>query len=386
MFGLIETGFGNLTLGNLGMLLIGALLIWGGIAKKKEPLLLVPIGFGAIIVNLPLSGLMMHTPEGLPALGGLSEVASGEIGLLNLVYHYGLYTKVIPLLIFLGVGTMMDFQPTIARPISLVFGAAAQLGVFIIFLGAYYSGYFTLEEAACAAMIGGSDGPPTVFITVALAPHLLGPITMIAYAYMALVPLIQPPVIRSLTTQKERAMEMNQEVREVSKGELILFPILVFLVSTLLVPGSAPLIGMLMFGNLLRVSGVTERLAIAGSTMNDILLVLLGLCVGALMPAQVFFDPRTLLMILLAIFAFVIGTAGGVITAKILNLFIKDKINPIIGAAGVSAVPMAARVAHSEGLRANPNNYLIMHALGPNMAGAISTSVVAGVFLGMIGY
>jgi len=386
MFGLIETGFGNLTLGNLGMLLIGALLIWGGIAKKKEPLLLVPIGFGAIMVNLPLSGLMMHTPEGLPALGGLSEVASGEIGLLNLVYHYGLYTKVIPLLIFLGVGTMMDFQPTIARPISLVFGAAAQIGVFIIFLAAYYSGYFTLEEAACAAMIGGSDGPPTVFITVALAPHLLGPITMIAYAYMALVPLIQPPVIRSLTTQKERAMEMDQEVREVSKGELILFPILVFLVSTLLVPGSAPLIGMLMFGNLLRVSGVTERLAIAGSTMNDILLVLLGLCVGALMPAQVFFDPRTLLMILLAVFAFVIGTAGGVITAKILNLFIKDKINPIIGAAGVSAVPMAARVAHSEGLRANPNNYLIMHALGPNMAGAISTSVVAGVFLGMIGY
>ena len=386
MFGLIETGFGNLTLGNLGMLLIGALLIWGGIAKKKEPLLLVPIGFGAIIVNLPLSGLMMHTPEGLPALGGLSEVASGEIGLLNLVYHYGLYTKVIPLLIFLGVGTMMDFQPTIARPISLVFGAAAQLGVFIIFLAAYFSGFFTLEEAASVAMIGGSDGPPTVFITVALAPHLLGPITMIAYAYMALVPLIQPPVIRSLTTQKERAMEMNQEVREVSKGELILFPILVFLVSTLLVPGSAPLIGMLMFGNLLRVSGVTERLAIAGSTMNDMLLVLLGLCVGALMPAQVFFDPRTLLMILLAIFAFVIGTAGGVITAKILNLFIKDKINPIIGAAGVSAVPMAARVAHSEGLRANPNNYLIMHALGPNMAGAISTSVVAGVFLGMIGY
>ncbi len=386
MFGLIETGFGNLTLGNLGMLLIGALLIWGGIAKKKEPLLLVPIGFGAIMVNLPLSGLMMHTPEGLPALGGLSEVASGEIGLLNLIYYYGLYTKVIPLLIFLGVGTMMDFQPTIARPISLVFGAAAQIGVFIIFLAAYYSGFFTLEEAACAAMIGGSDGPPTVFVTVALAPHLLGPITMIAYAYMALVPLIQPPVIRSLTTQKERAMEMNQEVREVSKGELILFPILVFLVSTLLVPGSAPLIGMLMFGNLLRVSGVTERLAIAGSTMNDILLVLLGLCVGALMPAQVFFDPRTLLMILLAIFAFVIGTAGGVITAKILNLFIKDKINPIIGAAGVSAVPMAARVAHSEGLRANPNNYLIMHALGPNMAGAISTSVVAGVFLGMIGY
>lgn len=384
MFGLYESAFGNITLGNVAMLFVAAFLIYLGIAKKKEPLLLVPIGFGALAVNLPLSGLMVYAADGTPAVGGLAEMASGQLGVLNLIYHYGIYTELIPLLIFLGVGTMMDFGPTISRPISLVFGAACQLGVFVVFLVAYYSGYFTMAEAACIGLIGGSDGPPTVYMTIALAPALLGPITMIAYAYMALVPIIQPPVIRLLTTHRERAIEMKQAVRKVSDLELILFPITVFVVTTLLVPKSAPLVGMLMFGNLLRVCGVTDRLAQAGATLNDILLVLLGLCIGALMPAEVFFAPRTLVILAFAILAFATGTAGGVLTAKVLNLFLKHKINPIIGAAGVSAVPMAARVAHLEGLKANPANHLLMYALGPNMAGALSTALVAGLFLGMI--
>ncbi len=386
MFGLYESAIGNITWGNIGMLLIGGFLIYLGSAKKKEPLLLVPIGFGALLVNLPLSGLMVYAPDGTPALGGLAEIAAGEIGLFNLIYYYGIYTEIIPLLIFLAVGTLMDFSPTISRPISLVFGAACQLGVFVVFLIAYYSGYFTMAEAASVGIIGGSDGPPTVYMTIALAPRLLGPITMIAYAYMALVPIIQPPVIRLLTTQRERAMEMKQAVRPVGRLEQILFPLTVTLVATLLVPKSAPLVGMLMFGNLLRVCGVTDRLAQAGGTLNDILLMLLGLCIGTLMPAEVFFAPETLIILGLAVVAFAVGTASGVITAKVLNLFLADKINPIIGAAGVSAVPMAARVAHLEGQKANPSNYLLMYALGPNMAGALSTALVAGLFLGMIAH
>jgi oxaloacetate decarboxylase beta subunit len=385
MLGLYESAFGQLDWPNIAMLLIGALLIYLGIARKIEPLLLVPIGFGVFVVNLPLAGIMVYTPEGIPAHGGIEEIADGSIGILNLLYYYGLHTELIPLLIFLGVGTMMDFTPTIARPISLIFGAAAQAGVFIVFLIAYLSGIFDPYEAASVAIIGGSDGPPTVFLTIALAPHLVGPITMIAYSYMALVPILQPPVIRLLTTKKERSIYMDPQIREVSKLELILFPIIVFIVATLFVPKCAPLVGMLMFGNLLRVCGVTDRLAQAGTILNDILIILLGLCVGALMPAQVFFNPRTLEIIGLAIVAFVFSTAGGLLSAKFVNLFLKEKINPIIGAAGVSAIPMAARVAQKEGQRANPRNYLLMHALGPNMAGAIGTSLVAGIFLGILG-
>ncbi len=385
MLGLYESAFGQLDWANIAMLLIGALLIYLGIAKKIEPLLLVPIGFGVFMVNLPLAGIMVYTAEGIPAHGGIKEIADGSIGVLNLLYYYGLHTELIPLLIFLGVGTMMDFSPTIARPISLIFGAAAQLGVFIVFLVAYLTGIFTPNEAASVAIIGGSDGPPTVFLTVALAPHLVGPITMVAYSYMALVPILQPPVIRLLTTKKERSIYMEPQIREVSRLELILFPVIVFIVATLFVPKCAPLVGMLMFGNLLRVCGVTDRLAQAGNIMNDILIILLGVTVGALMPAQVFFNPRTLEIIGLAVVAFLFSTAGGLISAKIVNLFLKEKINPIIGAAGVSAIPMAARVAQKEGQRENPRNYLLMHALGPNMAGAIGTSLVAGIFLGILG-
>ncbi len=384
MFGLYESALGQMTLGHLAMLLIGGVLIYLGIVKKMEPILLVPIGFGIFMVNLPIAGIMTYTPEGLPAIGGVKEIAEGKIGILNLLYYYGLETEIIPLLIFLGVGTLMDFSPTIARPISLVFGATAQLGVFIVFLIAHLSGMFSINESACIGIIGGSDGPPTVYLTVALAPVLLGPITMVAYSYMALVPILQPPVIRLLTTKKERTIMMKPQIRKVSKLELILFPIIVFIVASLLVPKSAPLVGMLMFGNLLRVSGVTERLARAGGILNDILILLLGISVGSLMPAQVFFNPRTLLIFGLAILAFVFSTVGGLLGAKFVNLFLKEKINPIIGAAGVSAIPMAARVAQIEGQKANPKNYLLMHALGPNMAGAIGTSLVAGIFMGML--
>jgi sodium ion-translocating decarboxylase beta subunit len=384
MFGLYESALTQITLGNIAMIFIGLILIYLGIGKKMEPLLLVPIGFGIFMVNLPIAGIMTYTSKGLPAFGSFKEIAEGEIGILNLLYYYGLNTEIIPLLIFLGVGTMMDFSPTIARPISLVFGATAQLGIFVVFLIAHLSGMFSIKEAACIGIIGGSDGPPTVYLTVTLAPILLGPITMVAYSYMALVPILQPPVIRLLCTKKEKKIFMKAQIRKVSQLELVLFPITVFIIATLLVPKCAPLVGMMMFGNLLKVSGVTERLAKAGTTLNDILIFLLGMCVGGLMPAQVFFTPRTLVIIGLAIIAFVFSTVGGILGVKFINLFLKQKINPIIGAAGVSAIPMAARVAQKEGQRADPKNYLLLHALGPNMAGAIGTSLVAGIFMGML--
>jgi len=390
MFGLYESAFGVLTWGNILMLFIGGLLIYLGIAKKMEPILLVPIGFGIFAVNLPLGGLMVYTPDGFPAevptLAGLIQaIGEGKIGLLNVLYTYGIESEVIPLLIFLGVGAMTDFRPTIARPISFLFGATAQLGVFIVFIIAYLSGMFTVNEAACVGIIGGSDGPPTVYLTAALAPQLLGPITLVAYSYMSLVPIIQPPVIKLLTTKKERAIFMKPQLRQVSKLEEILFPIIIFIVSALLVPKSVPLIGMFMFGNLLKASGVTDRLAqSAGGVFIDVLTFLLGLTVGALMPASVFLRPQTLAIIGLAVVAFAFGTAGGLWAAKFVNLFLKEKINPLIGASGVSAIPMSARVVQKMGQEANPRNFLLMHAMGPNMAGAVATSVVAGIFLGML--
>lgn len=390
MFGLYETAFGALTWGNILMLLIGGALIYLGIAKKMEPVLLVPIGFGIFMVNLPLGGLMVYTAQGVPAAMPTLEnlikaIGDGQIGLLNVLYTYGIESELIPLLIFLGLGAMTDFTPTVARPLSFVFGAIAQLGVFVVFLIAYLTGIFTVNEAACVGIIGGSDGPPTVYLTAALAPHLLGPITLAAYSYMALVPIIQPPIIKLLTTKQERAIFMKPQERKVAKLELILFPIIVFIVAALLVPKSVPLIGMFMFGNLLSVSGVTDRLAqSAGGVFIDVLTFLLGLTVGALMPAMVFLTPQTLAIVGLAVVAFSFSTAGGLLSAKFANLFLKEKINPMIGAAGVSAVPMSARVVQKMGQEANPRNFLLMHAMGPNMAGAIATSVVAGIFLGML--
>ena len=390
MFGLYEMAFGALTWGNILMLFIGGGLIYLAVAKKMEPVLLVPIGLGIMMVNIPFAGLMVYAPAEpgaipLPASGGLNEIAEGKIGLLNLLYQYGLQSKIIPLLIFLGIGAMSDFSPAIARPLSFMFGATAQLGVFIVFLIAYLTGWFPINEAVCVGIIGGSDGPPTVYLTVAKAPQLLGPITLVAYSYMALVPILQPPVIRLLTSKKERQIYMKPQMREVSRLEKVIFPIAVFVVSALLVPASAPLIGMLMFGNLLSVTGVTDRLAAsAGGLFVDVLTFLLGLTVGALIPAAVFLHSRTLIIIGLAVVAFAFGTAGGIWGAKIANLFLKEKINPLIGAAGVSAVPMAARVAQVQGQKANPRNFLLMHAMGPNMAGAIATSVVAGIFMSMV--
>jgi sodium ion-translocating decarboxylase beta subunit len=390
VFGLYETAFGSLTWGNIIMFLIAGLLIYLGIAKKMEPILLVPIGFGILMVNLPIGGMMVYSPDGFPAeVGSLSElikaIGSGQIGLLNVLYTYGIESEVIPLLIFLGVGAMTDFRPTIARPVSFLFGATAQLGVFIVFIIAYTSGLFSVNEAACVGIIGGSDGPPTVYLTAALAPKLLGPITLVAYSYMALVPILQPPIIRALTTKKERAIFMKPQLRQVSKLEEIIFPIMIFVVAALLVPKSVPLIGMFMFGNLLRVTGVTDRLAqAAGGVFIDVLTFLLGLTVGALMPASVFLTGQTLAIVGLAVVAFSFGTAGGIWAAKLVNLFLKEKINPMIGAAGVSAIPMSARVVQKMGQQANPKNFLLMHAMGPNMAGAIATSVVAGILLGML--
>jgi len=326
--------------------------------------------YGILMVNLPFGGLMIYSPEGFPAeVGTLGEliksIADGKVGLLNVLYTYGIESSVIPLLIFLGIGAMTDFAPTISRPISFLFGAAAQLGVFVVFLIAYASGLFTVNEAACVGIIGGSDGPPTVYVTAALAPKLLGPITLIAYSYMALVPIIQPPIIKLLTTKKERAIYMKPQVRPVSRLTVILFPVIIFLASALLVPKSVPLIGMFMFGNLLRVSGVTDRMAqSAGGVFLDILTLLLGITVGALMPASVFLNPQTLAIIGLAVVAFVCSTASGLLAAKFANLFLKEKINPMIGAAGVSAIPMSARVVQKMGQQANPRNFLLMHAMG----------------------
>ena len=390
MFGLYETAFGAVTWGNILMLCIGGLLIYLGIARKVEPVLLLPIGFGVIAVNLPLSGLMVYTSEALPTevatLDGLIRaIADGKIGLLNVLYTYGIKSMIIPLLIFLGVGAMTDFTATIARPISFLFGAIAQLGVFVAFIIAYVSGMFTVNEAACVGIIGGAMGPPTVYVTIALAPQILGPITLVAYSYISLVPIIQPPIIKLLTTKKERGIYMKPQVREVSRLETVLFPIVTFIASALLVPKSAPLIGMFMFGNLLRVSGVTDRLAkSAGGVFIDVLTFLLGITVGAMIPAEVFLKPQTLAIVGLAILAFVFSTAGGLLAAKFVNLFLREKINPVIGAAGVAAIPMAARVAQKMGQKANPRNFLLMHAMGPNIAGAIGASVVAGIFLGML--
>ena len=386
MFGWYD--WGGLYWGNFVMLLIGGIFIYLGIVRKMEPLLLVTIGFGIIFVNLigPFIGqVMVFGDDGLPATGGIDRIATGDIGVLNIIYNYGIKSEIVPLLIFLCIGTMTDFTPTIARPISFLFGAASQLGIFAILLTAYLTGWYSLNESASIGIIGGADGPTTIYLTSQLAPALLALTALVVYSYMALVPLIQPPIIRLLTTKKERAIYMKPQIRKVSKLEIILFPIVVFIAAALLVPASAPLVGMFMFGNLLRVSGVTNRLADSASgPFVDILTIILGLCVGTLMPAEQFFKLETLGIIGLAIVAFALSTAGGLLAAKFVNLFLKEKINPLIGAAGVSAVPMAARVAQIEGQKANPRNFLLMHAMGPNVAGCIATSVVAGVFLGML--
>jgi oxaloacetate decarboxylase beta subunit len=369
---LFQTGFSQVDRGVIVMLLIGATFIYLGIARKMEPLLLVPIGFGMVLVNLPLGDLMSP--------GGPAQ----EPGVLYLIFHNTVANELVPALIFLGLGSLTDFGPVIANPRTLLLGAAAQLGVYFVFFAAIAMG-FTLKEAASVSIIGGADGPTTIFLTAQLAPHLLGVNAVAAYSYMALVPLTQPPIIRLFTTKAERKIHMKPQIREVSTREKILFPIIGAIVIILLVPKSAPLIGMFMFGNLLRVSGVTDRLArTAGESFMDILTILLGITVGASMPAQLFLRPDTLKVFFLGVIAFAVATAGGVLMAKLMNRLSREPINPMIGAAGVSAVPMAARVVQRMGQQANPKNFLLMHAMGPNIAGVIGTAVAAGVFLSMV--
>jgi len=380
MFGLFETGFSQLGWGQVVMLLIGGALIYAGVARKWEPLLLVPIGFSIILVNLPLGGLM--EAEGELLSGGT------PLGLIARIFHYGIQWEIIPPLIFLGLGAMTDFGPVIANPKTLLLGAAAQFGVFFVFIIALLLPWFDfgIKEACSIGIIGGADGPTTVYLTNKLAPGLLGATAVSAYTYMALVPLIQPPVIRLITSKRERAIYMKPQLREVSRLERLLFPFVVTIAVILIVPKSAPLIGCFMFGNLLQVSGVTDRLSrTASEPFMDILTIFLGLSVGGIMTAERFLVAKTLAIFTLGLVAFAAATAFGVLAGKLMNRISKEPINPMIGAAGVSAVPMSARVIQRMGQQANPRNFLLMHAMGPNIAGVIGTATVAGVFLGMVG-
>ena len=383
MFGLFETGFANFTPQNGVMLAIGGLLLYLGIAKKMEPLLLVPIGFGVLLINLPLGGLMETIVEG--RVVEAYAVGGEPAGLLSRIFYYGLVWEIVPAFIFLGLGAMTDFGPVIANPKTLLLGAGAQFGVYAAFFIALAIG-FNINEAASIGIIGGADGPTTIFLTNRLAPALIGATAVSAYTYMAMVPIIQPPIIKALTTKKERAIYMKPQLRPVSRLEKVLFPIIGAIIIILLVPKSAPLIGMFTLGNLLKESGVTDRLAnTAATAFIDILTILLGISVGAFMSAASFLTAETLMIFGLGIAAFAASTFFGVILAKFMNLFLKEKINPMIGAAGVSAVPMAARVVQRMGQQANPRNFLLMHAMGPNIAGVIGTATAAGIFLGLLG-
>ena len=364
----LGSGLYQMTPGKLVMIGVGLLLLYLGIAKKFEPLLLVTIGFGGVLSNIP----------------GV-EIATGD-GLLHLVYIVGVETSVFPLIIFMGVGALTDFGPLLANPRTLFLGAAAQFGIFATLLGALgltSLGWmdFSLREAAAIGIIGGADGPTAIYVSSQLAPHLLGAIAVAAYSYMALVPIIQPPIIRALTTEKERQIKMVQ-LRSVSKTERILFPLLLLLLVALLLPSAAPLLGMLCFGNLMRECGVVDRLS--ETTQNSLIntvTIFLGLAVGSKLSAEQFLVPSTLGILALGMVAFAIGTASGVLMGKLMNSLSKQPVNPIIGAAGVSAVPMAARVANTVGLEANSQNILLMHAMGPNVAGVIGSAVAAGIMI-----
>lgn len=388
---LTYTGFAKLGNGNwkcLLMIVIACVLLYLAIVKKYEPLLLLPIAFGMLLTNFP--GAQLYHNELWKAFLDPSNPAYHSYGtimregsLLDILY-IGVKANVYPCLIFIGVGAMTDFGPLIANPKSLLLGAAAQLGIFITFICANAIG-FTPVEAASIGIIGGADGPTSIFLTSRLAPHLLGPIAIAAYSYMALVPVIQPPIMRALTTKHERQIRMKQ-LRSVSKTEKIVFPIIVTILVALILPDAVPLIGCLMLGNLMRESGVVERLSkTVQNELNNIVVIFLGVTVGATATADAFLTWQTLAILAIGIVAFGFGTAGGVLLAKLMNLFLKDKINPLIGSAGVSAVPMAARVSQVEGQKEDPGNFLLMHAMGPNMAGVIGSAVVAGILLSILG-
>ena len=367
-----STGLYNFTLGQVFMIVIGGLLIFLAINKGFEPLLLIPIGFGGILANIPVAAI------------------AGPDGLLGILYQAGIETGVFPLLIFMGVGAMTDFGPLLARPSLMILGAAAQFGIFFTLFGAIAMNLvpgieFSLADAAAIAIIGGADGPTAIYVGSRLAPDLLGAIAVAAYSYMALVPIIQPPIMKLLTTEKERKTRMTQ-LRKVSKLERILFPLILLLVTLLLLPSATPLVGMLCFGNLLKESGVVDRLSnTAQNELINIVTIFLGLSVGSKLAADKFLSAETLGILLLGMIAFSIGTAAGVIMGKIMYRVTGKAVNPLIGAAGVSAVPMAARVANKIGLQSNPQNFLLMHAMGPNVAGVIGSAVAAGVLLAIVG-
>ena len=361
---LSTTAVANMSRGNLLMIAIGAIFISLAIRKDYEPLLLLPIGFGCIVGNLP----------------SISSMAIGVYDKGSVLYYiyFGVSQGIFPPLIFLGIGAMTDFSIMLSSPRLVLLGAAAQTGIFLTLIGALYLG-FTPAESGAIGIIGGADGPTAIFLAAKLAPHLLGAIAIAAYSYMALVPVIQPPVMKLLTTRKERLIRMKPP-REVSQREKIIFPIVAFLICALLAPGAIGLLGMLFFGNLLKESGVTERLAqTARTSMVDIVTILLGFSVGCSTQAQTFLTPQSVLIFSLGALSFAVATASGVLFAKLLNLFTKDKINPLVGAAGVSAVPDSARVVQMMGQREDPNNYLLMHAMAPNVAGVIGSAVGAGV-------
>jgi len=360
------TGYFQVTAGQALMWAIGLTLITLAIRKQYEPLLLLPIGFGILLANLPLAGLMAENQ-----------------GLIWRFHHYGIEWEVIPPLIFLGLGALTDFRPLLANPRLIFLGAGAQAGVYVTFFVAYASG-FTLKEAAAVGIIGGADGPTTIFLANALAPHMLGWCAIAAYSYMAMVPIIQPPIMRLLTTREERRIKMKKG-RKVSNREALLFPIVATPVIILLVPAAAPLIAMFMLGNLFRESKVVERLTHASQNeLLNIVTIFLGLSVGATMNAAAFLQSKAIFIFFLGLFAFGVSTATGILLAKLMNLFSKVKINPLLGAAGVSAVPMAARVVHKVGAEADKKNYLLMYAMGPNVAGVIGTVIAAGIFLTLL--
>ncbi len=363
------SGFAAMTSQQGIMLLVSFALLYLAIVKKFEPLLLLPISFGMLLANLPLAGLMYESTEHWYDSGVLRNI------------YYGVKSGIFPCLIFMAVGAMSDFGPLIANPISLLLGAAAQLGIYMAFTIANNIGIFTPEQAAAIGIIGGADGPTAIFLASKIAPELLGPIAVAAYSYMALIPLIQPPIMRLLTTKKEREVRMDQ-LRKVSKTEKIMFPIFVTVICSLMLPSVAPLIGMLMLGNLFKESGVVDRLSdTAQNALCNIVTILLGVTVGATADGKVFLQVQTLAIVALGLIAFAFSTAGGVLLGKLLYIITKGKVNPLIGSAGVSAVPMAARVSQVEGKRANPTNFLLMHAMGPNVAGVIGSAVAAGFFL-----
>jgi len=447
LFGLLETGFPLFYWGNALMILIGLGFIYLAIAKKMEPLLLVPIGFGMILVNLPLGGMMdyemilkapqagtvmevsMQEGDSFKKGGVIYKLDSGEVvapvfgridrlklsqgqrvekgepvgslitmeqtnqaelptrpvGLLSRIFKFGVMWQILPPLMFLCLGALTDFGPMLANPKTLLLGAAAQFGVYLAFFLSLIFG-FSMTEAASIGIIGGAEGPTTIYVTSLLAPHIIGATAVACYSYMALVPIILPPVIRLLTTKKERGIYMKPSLRKVSKLEKILFPLVTTVIVILIVPSSAPLMGCFMVGNLFKESGVTDRLnKTAQTTFVDIITIFLTLAIGASMPAQNFLQPRTLLILVLGVVSFASAAAAGVILAKIMNLFLKEKINPMIGAAGVSAVPMSARVVQVMGQKENKQNFLLMHAMGPNVAGAIGAAIAGGVFLGILG-